>query len=215
MANTADFLVINKDDAKKISDWFEALQNRHSAAGNGRARRAALRRAAPPFGVLTCPGYHDLAGKLAARLEKEHHIMALAIFVSVAAHAAKNMLKTSFAAQLGEKQGGDRPFLSPLRFERLQRAQTPEELYRQLFRAVQIRGEAGVNLPSLADGIFLWAEEWQARQENRAPTLHPLRRNAVRWACEYAQASQNLTADEPDTTAMLTTETSTTASDKE
>ncbi|MEI7338502.1 type I-E CRISPR-associated protein Cse2/CasB [Pectobacterium carotovorum] len=215
MANTADFLVINKDDAKKISDWFEALQNRHSAAGNGRARRAELRRATPPFGVLTCQGYHDLAGKLTARLEKEHHIVALAIFVSVAAHAAKNMLKTSFAAQLGEKQGGDRPFLSPLRFERLQRAQTPEELHRQLFRAVQIRGEAGVNLPSLADGIFLWMDEWQARQENRAPTLHPLRRNAVRWACEYAQASQNITADEPDTTAMLTTETSTTASDKE
>ncbi|MBA0163574.1 type I-E CRISPR-associated protein Cse2/CasB [Pectobacterium versatile] len=215
MANTADFLVINKDDAKKISDWFEALQNRHSAAGNGRARRAELRRAAPPYGVLTCQGYHDLAGKLTARLEKERHIVALAIFVSVAAHAAKNMLKTSFAAQLGEKQGGDRPFLSPLRFERLQRAQTPEELHRQLFRAVQIRGEAGVNLPSLADGIFLWMDEWQARQENRAPTLHPLRRNAVRWACEYAQASQNITADEPDTTAMLTTETSTTASDKE
>ncbi|AFI88538.1 type I-E CRISPR-associated protein Cse2/CasB [Pectobacterium parmentieri] len=160
--------------------------------------------------MLTCQGYHDLAGKLAAQLTQEHHIVALAMFVSVAAHAEKNMLKTSFAAQLGEKQGGDRPFLSPLRFERLQRAQTPEELHRQLFRTVQIRGEAGVNLPSLADGIFLWAEEWQARQENCAPNLHPLRRNAVRWACEYAQASQNLTADEPDTT-----ETSTTASDKE
>ncbi|MDC9820657.1 type I-E CRISPR-associated protein Cse2/CasB [Pectobacterium polonicum] len=211
MANTADFLVINKDDAKKISDWFEELQNRHGTSGNGRARRAELRRAKqPPYGVLTCQGYHDLAGKLAARLTQEHHIVALGIFVSVAAHAAKNMLKTSFAAQLGEKQGGDRAFLSPLRFERLQRAQTPEELHRQLFRAVQIRGEAGVNLPSLADGIFLWADEWQARQENRAPNLHPLRRNAVRWACEYAQASQNLTADEPDTT-----ETSTTASDKE
>ncbi|UAY91729.1 type I-E CRISPR-associated protein Cse2/CasB [Pectobacterium polaris] len=215
MANTADLLVIGKDDEDKINRWFEALQSRHNTTSNGRARRAELRRAKPPYGVLTCPGYHDLAGKLAARLKKEHHIVALAIFVSVAAHAAKNMLKTSFAAQLGEKQGGDRPFLSPLRFERLQRAQTPEELYRQLFRAVQIRGEAGVNLPSLADGIFLWVEEWQARQENRAPTLHPLRRNAVRWACEYAQASQDITADEPDTTAMLTTETSTTASDKE
>ena len=211
MANTADFLVINKDDAKKISDWFDDLQKRHNTVGNGRARRAELRRAKqPPYGVLTCQGYHDLAGKLAARLTQEHHIVALAMFVSVAAHAEKNMLKTSFAAQLGEKQGGDRPFLSPLRFERLQRAQTPEELHRQLFRAVQIRGEAGVNLPSLADGIFLWAEEWQARQENRALNLHPLRRNAVCWACEYAQASQDITSDEPDTT-----ETSTTASDKE
>ncbi|MEH0834061.1 type I-E CRISPR-associated protein Cse2/CasB [Pectobacterium cacticida] len=208
MANTADFLVINKDDAKKINDWFDALQHRHGFAGNGRARRAELRRAkSPPYGVLTCPGYHDLAGKLADYLRQEHHIVALAIFVSVAAHAGKNTLKSSFAAQLGEKQGGDRPYLSPLRFERLQRAQTPEELYRQLFRAVQIRGEAGVNLPSLADGIFLWVEEWQARQENRAPEIHPLRRNAVRWACEYAQASQDITLDEPTT--------ATTASDKE
>ncbi|MEL0580769.1 type I-E CRISPR-associated protein Cse2/CasB [Pectobacterium punjabense] len=211
MANTADFLVITKDDAKKINDWFDGLQNRHGTPGNGRARRADLRRAKqPPYGVLTCQGYHDLAGKLAARLTQEHHIVALTMFVSVAAHAEKNMLKTSFAAQLGKEPGRDRPFLSPLRFERLQRAQTPEELHRQLFRAVQIRGEAGVNLPSLADGIFLWAEEWQARQENRALNLHPLRRNAVRWACEYAQASQDITSDEPDTT-----ETSTTDSDKE
>ncbi|MEH2920675.1 type I-E CRISPR-associated protein Cse2/CasB [Samsonia erythrinae] len=213
MANTADFLVISKNDEKKINDWFDDLQNRHNAVGNGRARRAELRRARPPFGVLTCKGYHDLAGKLAARLEREHHIVALAIFVSVAAHAAKNTAREShksFAAQLGEKQGGDRAFLSPLRFERLQRAQTPDELYRQLVRAVKIRGDAGVNLPSLADGIFLWVAEWQARQENHAPVIHPLRRNAVRWACEYAQASQNITADEPDIA-----ETSTTASDKE
>ncbi|PWC20193.1 type I-E CRISPR-associated protein Cse2/CasB [Brenneria roseae subsp. roseae] len=195
MANTADLLVINSDEADRINRWFDGLQHRRNPTYNGRARRAELRRANAPYGVLTCVGYHDLAASLSQRLTSETRIMALSIFVSVAAHAARNTLpkdKKSFAAQLGEKiKGSDRAYLSPLRFERLQRAATPDELYRQLFRAVKIRGEDGVNLPSLADGIFLWADEWQARRENRMPDIHPLRRNAVRWACEYAQASQD------------------------
>ncbi|MCV9879675.1 type I-E CRISPR-associated protein Cse2/CasB [Brenneria izbisi] len=196
MANTADLLVIDNDEANRINRWFAELQNRHNPAYNGRARRAQLRRANGPYGVLIYEGYHDLAARLSRQLTNETRILALSIFVSVAAHAAKNTAsppgdKRSFAAQLGMKtKGSDRPYLSPLRFERLQRAATPEALYRQLLRAVKIRGEDGVNLPSLADGIFLWADEWQARQENRAP-IHPLRRNAVRWACEYAQVSQD------------------------
>ncbi|PWC10958.1 type I-E CRISPR-associated protein Cse2/CasB [Brenneria corticis] len=205
MANTADFRVITKEDAGKINRWFEGLQNRHNPAYNGRARRAELRRANAPYGVLTCEGYHHLAASLSRQLTNETRIIALSIFVSVAAHAAKNTVaksSKSFAAQLGEKpQGSDRAYLSALRFERLQRAATPDELYRQLFRAVKIRGDSGVNLPSLADGIFLWADEWRARQENRAPDINPLRRNAVRWACEYAQASQDSGVEDPTNTA--------------
>ncbi|QWT39138.1 type I-E CRISPR-associated protein Cse2/CasB [Dickeya dadantii] len=199
MGNTATPLVIDESAAVKIGVWFNALQNRHNDSYNGRADRAALRRAAVPYGALTCQGFMRLARALASQIgDQEHRLLAVAIFAVVAAHADGNNGKKSFAAQLGEKvsAGSDRRYLSELRFERLLRAQTPEELCRLLIRAVNIRGGDGVNLPSLADGILLWMDEWQARQRNLPAHPNPLKRNAVRWACEYNQITQEPSPDE-------------------
>ncbi|NKI76094.1 type I-E CRISPR-associated protein Cse2/CasB [Dickeya sp. CFBP 2040] len=196
--STATRLVINPPAAEKIDIWFKQLQNRHNENHNGRADRAALRRAAGPYGALTCQGFmrlsHELAGVIG---DKQHRLLGVAIFAAVAAHADGNNDRKSFAAQLGEKvsAGSDRRYLSELRFERLLRAQTPEELCRLLIRAVNIRGSAGVNLPSLADGILLWMDEWQARQQNLPADPNPLKRNAVRWTCEYHQKTQQPAPD--------------------
>ncbi|UJR52907.1 type I-E CRISPR-associated protein Cse2/CasB [Dickeya zeae] len=190
--STATLLVIDPPAAEKLETWFTQLQNRHNNTHNGRAERAALRRAAAPYGALTCQGFMRLSNMLAGVIgDKQHRLLGVAIFAAVAAHADVNNDKKSFAAQLGEKAsaGSDRRYLSELRFERLLRAQTPEELCRLLIRAVTIRGSAGVNLPSLADGILLWMEEWHARQHNLPASPNPLKRNAVRWACEYNQTT--------------------------
>lgn len=197
--STATPLVINPSAAQKIASWFGALQNRHNDTHNGRADRAALRRAAAPYGALTCQGFMRLSNMLAGVIgDKQHRLLGVAIFAAVAAHADKSDDKKSFAAQLGEpvSAGNDRRYLSALRFERLLRAQTPEELCRLLIRAVTIRGDAGVNLPSLADGILLWMDEWHARQHNLPAQHNPLKRNAVRWACEYNQITQEPAPDE-------------------
>jgi CRISPR system Cascade subunit CasB len=194
--STATLLVIDPPAAEKLETWFTQLQNRHNDTHNGRAERAALRRAAAPYGALTCQGFMRLSNVLAGVIgDKQHRLLGVAIFA--AAHADVNNDKKSFAAQLGEKvsAGSDRRYLSELRFERLLRAQTPEELCRLLIRAVTIRGSAGVNLPSLADGILLWMEEWHARQHNLPAPQNPLKRNAVRWACEYNQITQEPAPD--------------------
>ncbi|AYH46568.1 type I-E CRISPR-associated protein Cse2/CasB [Dickeya fangzhongdai] len=199
MGNTATLLVIDASAAAKISAWFYALQNRRNDNYNGRADRAALRRAAAPYGALTCPGFQRIARILALQIgDKEHRLLAVAIFAAVAVHADEHNGKKSFAAQLGEKvtAGSDRRYLSELRFERLLRAQTPEELCRLLIRAVTIRGSDGVNLPSLADGILLWMDEWYDRQHNLPAQPNPLKRNAVRWACEYNQTSLDPAPDD-------------------
>ncbi|WP_192458390.1 type I-E CRISPR-associated protein Cse2/CasB [Musicola keenii] len=198
MGNTAATLVIDSPAAREIGIWFSELQNRYNDNYNGRAERAALRRAAAPYGALTCQGFMRLSNRLAGVIgNKEHRLLAVAIFAAVAAHADGNDDKKSFAAQLGQPvtAGSDRRYLSELRFERLLRAQTPEELCRLLIRAVRIRGRDGVNLPSLADGILLWMDEWQARQHNLAIQPNPLKRNAVRWACEYNQKTQEPAPD--------------------
>ncbi|MCO7264086.1 type I-E CRISPR-associated protein Cse2/CasB [Dickeya zeae] len=196
--STATLLVIDPPAAEKINTWFKQLQNRYNNTHNGRADRAALRRAAAPYGALTCQGFMRLSNMLAGVIgDKQHRLLGVAIFAAVAAHADVNNDKKSFAAQLGEKvsAGSDRRYLSELRFERLLRAQTPEELCRLLIRAVTIRGSAGVNLPSLADGILLWMEEWLARQHNLPAHANPLKRNAVRWTCEYHQITQEPAPD--------------------
>ncbi|AJC64914.1 type I-E CRISPR-associated protein Cse2/CasB [Dickeya zeae] len=197
--STATPLVILSPAAEKIETWFTQLQNRHNDTHNGRADRAALRRAAAPYGALTCQGFMRLSNMLAGVIgDKQHRLLGVALFAAVAAHADKSDDKKSFAAQLGEpvSAGSDRRYLSALRFERLLRAQTPEELCRLLIRAVTIRGDAGVNLPSLADGILLWMDEWHARQHNLPAQHNPLKRNAVRWACEYNQITQEPAPDE-------------------
>ncbi|OFE41974.1 type I-E CRISPR-associated protein Cse2/CasB, partial [Salmonella enterica subsp. enterica] len=58
----------------------------------------------------------------------------------------------SFAAQLGQKKGGDTPVMSKLRFSHLLAVKTPDELLRQLRRAVKLL-DGSVNLFSLADDI--------------------------------------------------------------
>ncbi|MBV4411658.1 type I-E CRISPR-associated protein Cse2/CasB [Enterobacteriaceae bacterium YMB-R22] len=191
--DTARERVFTSDDTRKILvTWFNALQERDAYIGqrriNGRAWRAELRRATAPYGVMVYEGYHTLRGLL-ERVMPLNHVdsLALAVFVCAAAHADKNTSGRSFAAQLGENIKG-RACLSALRFDRLQDTREPAEFCRQLVRAVKLRGKEGVNIVSLADGIFLWMREWQAREEHQPECSDPFSRNRIRWASEYMKA---------------------------
>ncbi|WP_085246891.1 type I-E CRISPR-associated protein Cse2/CasB [Gilliamella mensalis] len=187
-------IILNESHKKCINEWFSMLQQRsypfYGGTYNGRKLRAELRRATLPFGVMLHEGYFCLANVLfndTHRLTPTPvHQQALAIFVAVAAFASANNEKAPFAAQLSEKaKGGQRNIMSPLRFEQLQTSETPEEFCRRLIRAVKLRGEQGVNLFSLADGIFLWVREWHNRLQNLSPTINPFERLSVRWAMDY------------------------------
>nr|WP_318383809.1 type I-E CRISPR-associated protein Cse2/CasB [uncultured Enterobacter sp.] len=176
-----------------LTKWFDVLSERNNFQTgqriNGRAWRAELRRAEPPYGVMMCEGYAALRTQIAEHMTLQPiDQMALAIFASVAVHIKKHNDAYSFAAQLGEKSG-DRPCLSRLRFERLQQATDPETLCIQLMRAVKLRGTEGVNVISLADGIFLWMREWQARENHQLEALDPFSRCPIRWASEYLSLS--------------------------
>ncbi|MFC0224926.1 type I-E CRISPR-associated protein Cse2/CasB [Serratia aquatilis] len=191
-SNTSQELVIYSQNAKDIvNGWFNDLQQRdHSKSFNGRLWRAELRRAKDIYQVITTQGFRALLNKLEKVLNfQQSDILALAIFASVAAHARRINNQRSFAAQLGTDLKG-KPCLSALRFDRLIQARQPEEFCAQLIRAVKLRGDEGVNITSLADGVFLWMREWQARQEHQALELNPFKRNDVRWSSEYLMASE-------------------------
>ncbi|AWH87652.1 type I-E CRISPR-associated protein Cse2/CasB [Limnobaculum parvum] len=188
--DTSEALIFrDKAACQVLNDWFDSLQERGRYDGspriNGRAWRAQLRRVEFPHGIMVTDGYHHLAHRLNEFMQpKDVHSLSLALFAAVVVHASKNNQDGSFAQQLGAKIN-DRECVSRLRFDRLLAARTPDELCSRLIRVVKLRGELGINVVSLADGIFLWMQEWLARQENRELELNPFRRNNVRWASEY------------------------------
>lgn len=189
-----EIVITNPEAQKQLIDWFEILSERDARPEgvkiNGRAWRAELRRMSIPYGVMMCEGFDALRRKMTACMPlRPVDEMALAIFVSVAVHIKGHTGKLSFAAQLGEKKD-DKPFMSALRFERLQQATEPEGFCLQLIRAVKLRGGEGVNIVSLADSIFLWMREWQQRLEDQAENANPFARNRIRWASEYLISSR-------------------------
>ena len=194
-------LIILNDNHKKIIDeWFSMLQQRRGKFNgityNGRKLRAELRRNSLSELIFLQDGYTILANKLINNDSKlaqtEVHYYALKIFANVAAFAEKNNDKSPFAAQLSEKvKGGERNYLSELRFERLLASETPAEFCHRLIRAVKLRGKKGVNLTSLADGIFLWMHEWYAREHNWPANTNPFKRFSTRWAIDYFSTKNN------------------------
>ena len=128
----------------------------------------------PPYGVMMCEGYNALRQALLKPMQLQPlDEMALALFVSVAVHIKSHKEKMSFAAQLGEKLNGSTPCVSGL-----------------LIQAVKMRGTDGINVLSLADGIFLWMEEWQRRENHQPEPRNPFERNRTRWANEYLTTSR-------------------------
>jgi len=192
-SNTAQVRIFTQSAAQKaLTEWFDILSERYKKQDekriNGRAWRAELRRMEPPYGVMMCEGYAELRRQLQQHMALQPvDQMALAVFVSVAVYVKNHNSDLSFAAQLGQKIN-DRPCLSRLRFERLQQAADPESFCQQLTRAVRLRGDDGVNIVSLADGIFLWMREWQMREEHQPESIDPFSRNRIRWASEYLSA---------------------------
>ncbi len=194
--NTASERRITHPEAQEaLLEWFKILSeryiNKNDRKINGRAWRAELKRMEPPYGVMMCEGYSDLRQRLSPHMSLAPiHEMALAVFASVAVYIKNYNGKGSFAAQLGEKLRSERPCLSKLRFERLQKATDPETFCNLLISAVKIRGTEGVNIISLADSIFLWMEEWLRREEHQPENSHPFERNRIRWANEYLSTAR-------------------------
>jgi CRISPR system Cascade subunit CasB len=77
--------------------------------------------------------------------------------------------------------------MSALRFKRLSAAKTPDELLRQLRRAVRLL-DGTVNLTSLAEDIFVWCREQDDLMKHLRREQRPTEFIRIRWAQEYYQA---------------------------
>lgn len=116
-------------EVQAVMMWWRTLYPDETSGRRGDAgARAALRRADSPFQVLLLPACHDLLKLLRDRgvsptRFSDAHLRRLAVAVAVMCECrGDGKGGKSFAGALGASTEGDRPHLSPLRFQALMAA---------------------------------------------------------------------------------------------
>lgn len=149
---------IVKDGHKAtLRKWHEELQAK-------RGNRASLRRSTTVNDVCLSEGFRSLLMQTHTlwKIEaQEWRFTALALVAAVAANVKAIDERQPFAAQLAA-------VMSEGRFTCLSAVKTPDDLLRQLRRAVKLLN-GSVNLISLADDIFRWCGERRPAQSSPPP----------------------------------------------
>lgn len=149
--------------------------------------RARLRRAESPDDVLLSEAFFNFLQEMPEEWSESAHLPTSALVAAVLAHANLHEMDqyetTSFAAQLAAaKDGGDKPRMSELRFQQLQKSHDPAEFFRRMIRAVKML-DRNINLFSLANDILHWMHEYR-----KGVDRNPQHRLAFCWASDYYRA---------------------------
>lgn len=158
-----------------LRKWHEELQEK-------RGERASLRRSTTVNDVCLTDGFRLFLKNRQIKWqdEPEWRITALALIAAVSANVKAIDERQPFAAQLAA-------VMSKGRFTRLSAVKTPDELLRQLRRAVRLLN-GSVNLDSLAEGVFRWCQESDDLLNHHRRQQRPTEFIRIRWALEYYQA---------------------------
>ncbi len=165
-------MMVLKDDEKQnepevLKKWFAWLHDE-----NRRGERARLRRCETLDEILLQPAFFRLC--LALPRFREHDLEGLAMAAGLLA-LIKTPVNTSLPRLLGE--GGDKPAFSELRFQRLLGADSPQDFFNAMRRAItQIDGKA--NPVELTDEVLHW------HRQQRHPEWY---RGARQWQYRYAK----------------------------
>ena len=176
--------IVTDDHKATLRRWHQDLQEK-------RGLRASLRRSKTVNEACLSEGFRSLLMQTHTlwKVEgQEWRFTALAITAALAAHVKSIDERQKFAAQLGQMTGNN-PVMSELRFSRLSAVKTSDELLRQLLRAVRLLN-GSVNLPSLAEDVFLWCRENDELLNHTRRRQRPTAFIRIRWALEYYQAGE-------------------------
>lgn len=134
--------IVKEEHKATLRKWHEELQEK-------RGERASLRRSTTVNDVCLTDGFRLFLKNRQIKWqdEPEWRITALALIAAVSANVKAIDERQPFAAQLAA-------VMSKGRFTRLSAVKTPDELLRQLRRAVRLLN-GSVNLDSLAEGLPL------------------------------------------------------------
>ena len=180
---------------------INALQRWHRWLDDNHGDRARLRRAERPEDVLLTDAFFYFLQRMPEDWRERMPIFTSAAVAGLLSHVKednqalsrgyqpkdKNKPRNiaSFAEQLATSAKSEKPTMSELRFQQLQKSRTTDDFYRRILRAIRLL-DGKINIPSLANDIIQWHQEFD-NQIDRKPTI----RLAVRWATDYFTALQN------------------------
>jgi CRISPR system Cascade subunit CasB len=155
----------NDPDARSVLiDWWAGLDR-------ARGDRAALRRCRSAQEVAFVPAYHRLRQNLSrvAPVDAEK----LAVVAGILSHVKDNDFSLRFAQQMATpKSGSDRARVSGLRFRRLLKLESRDDLYGAVVRTIRLL-DGSLDIASLADGVYWWNERtkknWAFDYYDKAP----------------------------------------------
>ena len=185
-----------KEEYFLTGDDISALHRWHRVLDDNRGNRARLRRAERAEDVLLTDVFFSFQQMMPTRWQESKSVFSCAAVAGLLSHVKedrqqisrgyqskdknKTRRKASFAEQLATPPtGGNKPPMSELRFQQLQKSLTTDDFYRGIVRAIHLL-DSRVNIISLANDILHWHQEF-----SNQPDKHPANRLAVRWATDY------------------------------
>lgn len=175
-----------------------ALKSWHQWLDDNRSDRARLRRADRPEDILLTDAFFNFLQQMSKTWQDKHPMFTSAAVAGLLSHIRENKQDlsrgyqpkdknkprniASFAEQLATPTRGEKPPMSELRFQQLQKSRTTDDFYRRVLRAIRLL-DGKVNIASLANDIIHWHREFD-NQVDRQPT----NRLTVRWATDYFTA---------------------------
>lgn len=174
-----DYLYLKDPETRRaLVAWWHSLDD-------DRGARARLRRAQTPDDVLLTEPFFAFLARMPDEWSKPENLLSSTLVAAALSHVRENSEKRSFAAKLASpKEGDDRARVSELRFQQLQKSDSPGAFFRRLLRAIRLAGN-NVNIGSLADSILHWMREYRFGVDRE-----PRKRLAVRWANDYYTSIQ-------------------------
>lgn len=190
---------LNEEQAETLRDWWEALDPpQENAAGRrfhvGRKDRAELRRAESLAVVRLHPAFVQLAARLAVCAGRDWQRQDTTVFALLAGLLPWIEEATQDGRRWAHWAGqteGERPVLSTLRFEQIQRCETEDELFQLLRRTLSLLGHR-LDIVQLAEDLLAWVAEHRLHF-----AVDPRFVIRARWADDYYRALHHLAAS-PD-----------------
>jgi len=157
----------------QLLEWWNWLDD-------NRGDRARLRRIESSDDILLTGAFSRFLSKMPECWSEPYHLPSSALVAAIVAHVKDHKAGLSFAAQLATpKEGSDKPRMSELRFQQLQKSHDPAEFFRRLLRALRML-DGKVNVLSLANDVLHWMYEYQ-----KGVDRNPQKRLAFCWANDY------------------------------
>jgi CRISPR system Cascade subunit CasB len=179
---------------------INTLKRWHHWLDDNRGDRARLRRADRSEDILLTDAFFHFLEQMPENWREKNPLFTSAAVAGLLAHVKEDRRVLSkgyqpkdknkprniapFAEQLATPARGEKPPMSELRFQQLQKSRTTDDFYRRVLRAIRLL-DGKVNIPSLANDIIHWHQEFDNQIDRK-----PSNRLAVRWATDYFTALQ-------------------------